>query len=197
MYRKVKASPFLVTALVALCSAVSAQSGKYPLTMTAVYTAEHSVSRTETTYRDGEYSCTAGDEHNAPICKTDAEWSEQDAKTGIPATALFTLADGSRIGVQDDTYHREKGFMRCTALSQDGVEFKGYGRSVGDSIFCQLLGHMTYMTRSGQLKSGGTATFHYKMKGKPKDGYQFVEVEEFKPGLKGLNYGYDLDWIKK
>lgn len=184
-------------AVLVLCFAASAQSGKYPLTMTAIYTEAHSISRTETTYRDGEYRCTSGDEHNAPICKTDAEWYTQDAKTGLPATAMFTLADGSHIGVQDDTYRREEGFMRCTALSQDGVEFKGYGRSVGDSIFCQLLSRMTYMTHSGGLKSGSTATFHYKLKGKPKNGYQLVEVEEMKPSYSFERYGYDLDWLKK
>jgi hypothetical protein len=128
----------ILTALV-LCAAASAQSHKYPLSMTAVYTEAHSISRTQTTYRDGEYSCTPGDEHNAPVCKTDAEWATQDAMTGVPATALFTLDDGSHIGVQDDVYHREKGFLRCTDLSQDGVEFKGYERGLGDSIFCRLL----------------------------------------------------------
>jgi len=101
-----------VLALVALCTTASA-SGKYPLTMTAVYTAGHPISRTETTYRDGEYNCTAGDEHNAPICKTDAEWYEQDEMTGTPDTALFTLADGSHIGVQSNVYHLNEGFLRC------------------------------------------------------------------------------------
>ncbi len=175
----------LLAALVALCTAASAQSGKYPLTMTAVYTGGHPVSRTETTYRDGEYRCTAGDEHNAPICKTDAEWAEQDEMTGIPDTALFTLADGSHIGVQDNVYHHNEGFLKCEG-------------GLSESIFCHLLSEMRCMANSGKLKSGGTATFHYKMKGKPKNGYQFVEVEELKPGLKGLTpYGYDVDWLKK
>ena len=192
-----KSRLFALAALVVLSTAASAQSKKYLLTMTAVYTAAHSVSRSHPTYRVGEYSCTEGDEHNAPVCKTDAEWYEQDAMTGLPATAVFTLADGSHIGVQDDVYHREKGFLRCTALSQEGVEFKGYGRAVGDSIFCRLLGELTHMERTGDLKSGGTATFHYKLKGKPKDGYQFVEVEDFKVPYGLTPLGYDPDWLKK
>jgi hypothetical protein len=180
-----KRPTLLLAALVALCTAASAQSGKYPLIMTAVYTAGHPVSRTETTYRDGEYRCTAGDEHNAPICKTDAEWYEQDQMTGIPDTAIFTLADGSHIGVQDNVYHLNEGFLRCK-------------EDVYESIFCRLLSEMHFMANSGKLKSGSTATFHYKMKGKPKNGYQFVEVEEMNVphyGFKG--WGYDVGWLKK
>jgi hypothetical protein len=174
----------LLAALVVLCTAASAQSGKYPLTLTAVYTAGHPISRTETTYRDGEYRCTAGDEHNAPVCKTDAEWFEQDEMTGTPDTALFTLADGSHIGVQSNVYHHNEGFLVCK-------------EDVSESIFCHLLSHMHYMTNSGNLKSGGTATFHYKMKGKPKNGYQLVEVEEMKPAYSFERYGYDVVWLKK
>jgi hypothetical protein len=69
-----KPSTLLLAALVALCTAASAQ--KYPLTMTAVYTAAHRGKPIQTTFRDGEYTCTAGEPGQAPLCKTDAEWSE-------------------------------------------------------------------------------------------------------------------------
>jgi hypothetical protein len=104
--------------------------------------------------------------------------------TGTPATALFTLPDGSHIGVQDNVYHQEKGFLKCTG-------------DVFESIFCHLLSQMTYMTNTGKLKPGETATFHYKLKGKAKDGYQYVEVEEYKPKYSFERYGYDVDWLKR
>lgn len=94
------------------------------------------------------------------------------------------MADGSHIGVQSNVYHHNEGFLVC----------KG---DVADSIFCHLLSQLHYMTNSGTLKPGDTATFHYKMKGKPKNGYQFVEVEEIKPHYGFERYGYDVVWLKK
>jgi hypothetical protein len=175
----------LLIVFIAVCKMAFTQSGKYPFTMTAVYTEGHPISRTTTTYRDGEYRCTAGDEHNAPICKTDAEWFEQDEMTGTPETALFTLTDGSHVAVQSNVYHHNEGFLVCKD-------------DVSESIFCHLLSELHYMTSSGKLKSGGTVTFHYKMKGKPKNGHQFIEVQELKPSYSFEHWScYDVEWLKK
>ncbi len=167
---------------------------KYPLTMTAIYTEGHNrpyEQQEKHDYTSGDYECTAGDEHNAPDCRTSTEWAELERIGGTPTTVLFTMADGVQIGVQSasvnkvyeitcspgvsiifcDVYYK---LMETTQISF--LKTDKYGQTVGSE---------TAMAEQAALKkklfgNGDTmkVTIHYKLIGKPdKNGFQRIEVE--------------------
>lgn len=133
---------------------------KYPLTMTAVLTPGTITNGYgHATYHSGNYDCTKGDEHNAPICHTPEEWAELDRIGGTPDTVLFTLADGSKVGVQSVTVNKRSGYIECIPTAQ--------------VIFCNL-----YFELLARKESATPAQFHYRLKGKPqKGGFQRIEVD--------------------
>ena len=163
--------------------------------MTAVFTKGHSVNFSkDATFQSGDYYCTKGDENHAPECHTLQDWASRDAIGGEPSTVVFTLADGSQVGVQSETVKKIPGFIVC-----------GVGTPV---IFCNLYvdfltrqqvnpskktqyGQTEYMTgdelqaaqeaRTHELFGNGstmTLTYRYKLKGKPQDGFQRIEVDK-------------------
>lgn len=139
--------------------------GDYPLTMTAVFTkGEMShLHDGEKMYHAGDYDCTRGDENNAPECHTLTEWAEMDAIGGTPDTVVFTLADGSQVGVQTVTVHKVPGFAEC--------------RPSSDYIFCSLYYELLTHQQSGEGKTI-TVNFRYKLRGGPKNGFQKIEVDK-------------------
>lgn len=175
--------------------ALTSAGDKYPLTMTAVFTKGHSVNLSkDATFQSGDYRCTKGDENHAPECHTLEEWAGMDSIAGEPDTVVFTLADGSQVGVQSRTVKKIPGFIVCDAGS--------------DVIFCDLYfdfltrqqinptkktpyGQTEYMSgdemqvaqeaRNRALFGNGktmSLTYRYKTKGKPQDGFQRIEVDK-------------------
>ena len=187
----------LVAFLLTLLPAASAfGSNDYSLTMTAVFTKGEiaSTHSPNEMYHAGDYDCTRGDENNAPECHTLVEWAQLDAIGGTPNIVVFTMADGSQVGVQSTTIHKIPGFLEC-----------GPGTEV---IFCNLYYeflkrqqvNLLRRNRYGQTESlpseeydaavkakekelfgtgkTMTLTFRYKLKGKPKDGFQRIEIDK-------------------
>ena len=143
----------------------SSFAGDYPLTMTAVFTKGEMSHRHDTSkmYHAGDYDCTRGDENNAPECHTLLEWADLDAIGGTPDTVVFTLADGSQVGVQTVTVNKVPGFAEC--------------RPSSDYIFCSLYYELMSHHPVGEGRTF-TANFRYKLRGGPKNGLQRIEVDK-------------------
>jgi hypothetical protein len=139
--------------------------GDYPLTMTAVFTKGQMSNSHDTSkmYHAGDYDCTRGDENNAPECHTLLEWANLDAIGGTPDTVVFTLADGSQVGVQTVTIHKVPGFAEC--------------RPSSSYIFCSLYYELLSHHQVGEGKTA-TVNFRYKLHGGPKNGVQRIEVDK-------------------
>jgi hypothetical protein len=184
-----------IALMLLIASSVFAED-KYPLTMAGVFTEGKidSLRKPDEMYHSGDYDCTRGDEHNAPECHTTLEWAQLDAIGGTPNKIVFTLADGSQVGVQSPTIHKLPGFIEC--------------RPETDVIFCYLYFEflkrqdvrLTRRTQYGQTEvlsseqyaaaqaakhhqlfgNGNTMTltFRYKLKGKPKAGFQGIELDK-------------------
>lgn len=122
---------------------------KYPLTMTAVFTRghidkDHRPSR-YATFHSGEFDCTDGDEHRAPVCDTPIHWAEMDRMSGTPDTVVFTMEDGAVFRVQSSTEHQLPGYLVCTD-----------DRTIGDIttnpsyvVYCALYFKLLMLTQSG------------------------------------------------
>jgi hypothetical protein len=173
-----------------------AGGNKYPLTMTAVFTKGESVLLRDSSkiYHVGDYECTPGDEHNAPDCRTIEEWAKVDSMAGIPDTLLFTLADGSQVGVSALSIHEAPEYTQCSP----GVEFifcnlyyEFLGRQQVNTVRTSKYGQTESMsseeyTAASEAKhrelfgDGNTMTlmFRYKLKGKPKDRFQRIELDK-------------------
>jgi len=169
---------------------------KYPLTMTAVFTKGKSVllHKPDEMYHSGDYDCTRGDEHNAPECHTTLEWAEMDSLAGAPDTLVFTLSDGSQVGVHSPTIHKIKGFIECNAgtpiifcdlffefLERQQVKSSRTSK-YGQTEFISAEEHAAATeARNHQLFGDGntmTLSFRYKLKGKPKDDFQRIEIDK-------------------
>ena len=187
----------MVVAILILTSpALAFGADKYPVKMTAVFTKGKSeiLHKSDEMYHNGDYDCTRGDVNNAPECHTILEWAQMDALAGTPDTVVFTLADGSQVGVHGPTMRKINGFVECHP-----------GTSI---IFCDLFFEflerqqvsMTKTSKYGQIEfisaeehaaaiearhrelfgDGNTMTLYvrYKLKGKPKDGFQRIELDK-------------------
>jgi hypothetical protein len=184
----------LMIAVIVLMSAACGFAEKYPLVMSAIYTKGKSVNlHSGKMYHSGEYECTEGDEHNAPDCRTILEWAQLDSIGGTPDTVLFTLADGSQVGVHSPSVHKIPGYVECNV-----------GTPV---VFCDLYFNILGMTQISAFKKGpfnqdvaltteeyaatqkalNTKLFGngnqmkvsipYKLHGKPKNGFQRIDVD--------------------
>lgn len=180
----------------------------YPLTMTGVFTKGRLLrsSLHETTYTSGDYECTSGDEHNAPTCHTIAEWAQLDSIGGIPDTIVFTMADGSKVGVHSLTVHKIPGYIECTPSVSHifcNLYFEFLGRQQISMLRQTKYGQTESMSseeyaaaeeaRHRELFGAGntmTLTFRYKLKGKPENGFQRIELDKKScvTGDAGTNY---------
>jgi hypothetical protein len=167
---------------------------KYPLTMTAVFTEGKARESSRTAYHSGDYDCTTGDEHYAPVCHTPLEWAELESVGGTPNTVAFTLEDGARVGVQSDTVINIHDYVKCMPTS--------------NVVFCTLYFEMLAATQVSIEKAAKygqtvvlsseeytaaiaakhrelfgdrnvmTVHFRYRLKGKAeKDRFQRIEVD--------------------
>ena len=190
-----KAPIITIASMLLIAGSVSAED-KYPLTMTAVFTAGKidNLHKADEMYHSGDYDCTRGDEHNAPECHTVLEWAELDAISGTPDKVVFSLADGSQVGVHSRTIHKIPGFIECSPSTQvvfcnlyfefltrqnvNVTRQTQYGQSevlssqefaaAADARHRQLFGNGNTMTLS----------FRYKLKGKPNTGFQRIELDK-------------------
>ncbi len=182
-----------IALLLALTGSALAGS-KYPLTMTAVFTEGKIANPTRTTYHSGDYDCTEGDEHNAPVCRTLLEWAELDSMGGTPTTVEFTLEDGAKVGVQSQTLTKVPGYIECgpgTSVIFCALYFDLLGRTMVEMRKPARYGQSEYMSadeyqaatraRRAELfgdKKSMTVRFRYRLKGKPeKDDFQRIEVD--------------------
>ncbi len=206
----------ITLALLTLALAGSAFAGeKYPLTMTAIFAKGKITHVTRTTYHSGDYDCTDGDEHNAPVCHTSLEWAQLDAIGGTPDTVQFTLADGVTVGVQSTTVTKIPGYVGCrvgTPVIFCDLYFKLLGMTQAPMQKPGKFGQVEWMSTEEAMaaqdaltkKLFGTGnqmkvTMPYKLKGKPdKSGFQRIEVEGLDKGithiLNPLGDGY---YVKK
>src|SRR5438067_4707866 len=150
--------------------------------MTAVFTEGKSVllHNSGEMYHVGDYDCAPGDEHNAPECHTILEWAEMDSLAGIPDTILFTLADGSQVGVSSSTIHKIPGYIECSpgaSIIFCNLYFEFLGRQQIVPLRKSKYGQTEYLSgaeytaaseaRHLELFGGGntmTLTFRYKLK---------------------------------
>jgi len=188
----------LAVMMVALVPLLSAFAGdKYPLTMTAVFTEgksqDSSVRRTFQS-GDGDYFCTSGDEHGGPVCRMALEWSRLDSSGGTPDVVVFTLEDGSRVGVQTQTATKIANFIECSPATS--VIFCSLYFEMAEATIVKLEKPAKYgqtvllspeeytaavKAKHRQLfgdQNVMTVHFRYKLKGKlEKDGFQRIEIE--------------------
>jgi hypothetical protein len=167
---------------------------RYPLTMTAVFTEGKITNPTRTTYRSGDYDCTSGDEHNAPVCHTTLEWAEMDGIGGSPNTVVFTLEDGSTVNVQSMTLTKIPDYIECAPSANVifcSLYFELLGRTQISPLKPSQYGQTVQMspkeydsaTEARHLQLFGntnrmTASFQYRLRGRPaKDGFQRIEID--------------------
>jgi hypothetical protein len=129
-----------------------------------------------------------------PVCRTILEWTELDSIGGTPDAVVFTLEDGSKVGVHSLTVNKIADYIECSPATSvifcslyfemlDATEVSTekaakYGQSV-------LLSPEEYMaaSKAQHLKLFGpknvmTVHFRYRLKGKvEKDGFQRIEIE--------------------
>ena len=169
---------------------------KYSLTMTGVFTQGKGalLHNSSEMYHNGDYDCAPGDEHNAPECHTTLEWAEMDSIAGIPDTIVFTLADGSQVGVSSTTIHKIPGYIQCSAGSSIifcNLYFEFLERQQFSMLRKSKYGQTESMSaeeysaaskaRHRELFGDGntmTLTFRYKLKGKPENGFQRIELDK-------------------
>ena len=168
----------------------------YPLTMTAVYTRGQSavLHDPKEMFHSGDYDCTRGDANNAPECHTLLEWAEMEAIAGTPDTVVFTLADGSQVGVQTHTMNKIPGFLECAPYSEiifcslyfefltrqqqvPRERVNKYGQT--ESLSTQEMIAAEEARRKELFGDGNTMTltFRYRLKGGPKDHFQKIEID--------------------
>ena len=185
---------------------------KYPLTMNSVYTRGHSRRDTlpKHDYASGDYECTAGDDTDAPDCRTILEWAELDSIAGTPDTVLFTMADGVQVGVQStsvnkiydttcipgisvifcDIYYKLLG-MTQAPMQKPGPFGQVVWTTTEESVAAQKALDKKLFGNGNQMQ----VSFRYKLKGKPdKNGFQRIEVSGIDSGtthdLNPLGDGY-------
>ncbi len=164
--------------------------------MTAVFTKGKiaPLHKPDEMYHAGDYDCTRGDENNAPECHTLTEWAQLDAIGGTPDTVVFTLADGSQVGVQSISIHKIPGFVACGAgtpvifcnlyfefLNRQQVSPERrskYGQT--ESLSSEEYGAAVRAREKELFGNGNTMTlvFRYKLKGKAKEGFQRIEIDK-------------------
>jgi hypothetical protein len=184
-----------LSAFLLLLGTLAFAGDKYPLTMKAVFT-KGKISKPDRgeMYHSGDYDCTQGDEHNAPDCRTITEWAELDSIGGEPDTIVFTMADGSQVGVQSTTIHKIPGYIECSPASSIifcSLYFEFLERQqvsltktspYGQTEFLSAEEHAAAQdARNRELFADGntmTLTFRYKLKGRPQDGFQRIEIDK-------------------
>lgn len=193
--RKIGNSRRIAIAILASLTATLILAGeKYPLTMTAAYTEGKNKKSTRTTYHSGDYDCTPGDENNAPTCRTLLEWAEIDRMGGAPDVVVFTLEDGSRVGIQSPSINKITDYVECSIsarvvfcslyfqmleATQASTERPAkYGQTVrlsADEYMAEIKAtHDKFFGANNSM----TASFRYRLKGKiEKDGFQRIEVD--------------------
>ncbi|MBZ5574584.1 MAG: PEGA domain-containing protein [Acidobacteriia bacterium] len=167
----------------------------YPLTITGVFTNGNSALLYRgQMYHSGDYDCTRGDENNAPECHTVSEWAQLESLAGTPSTVVFTLADGSQVGVQSEAVNKIPGFIECgagTPIIFCELYFEFLGRQQVNRMRKSQYGQTEFMSaeeyeatseaRRRELFGNGntmTLTFRYRLNGDTVDGFQRIEVDK-------------------
>jgi hypothetical protein len=184
---------------------------EYSLTMTGVFTKGKGAALEEPNmYQVGEYECTHGSENSAPECHTVSEWAQMDMIAGLPERVVFTMADGSQVGVQGESMHRIPGFISCGAgefIVFCHLYFEFLERQQVDMVTKTKYGQTEFMStqehtaaleaKQRELFGAGntmTLTFRYRLKGVPEGGFQQIEIdkESCVTGEYGINHCHSI-----